>query len=92
MEKLTVDALCEMVDSVISENYEQIKHNIFCGISTDMSEGEMLTTLIMNCFSESMKRTSQLIFEVLQSAHVLQIDEKEIAKQMLKQFSSETKD
>lgn len=92
MEKLTVDSLNQMVDNIINENYDAIKHNIFCTITPDMDAEKMISTVMMNCLSETMKRTLQLSFEILQSAGILGIDEREIAKQILKQLSSEIKE
>lgn len=92
MEKLTVDALNQMVDNIINENYDAIKHNIFCTITSDMDAEKLFSTVMMNCLSETMKRTLQLNFEVLQSAGILGIDERGIAKQLLKQLSSEIED
>ena len=92
MDELTVKALDSMIENIIKENSSQIKMEILSGGNDLISADEIYSLMTFNCLSLSLKLSVQVVFEILRSQGVLQIDEREIAKLFLKHLSSEKKD
>lgn len=87
MEDLTVKALNSMVDKIMKDYQSEIEKALFSGGTEEMSKEEVFALMTVNCLSLSMKLSVQVIFDLLQSAGNLQIDEREIAKLYLKHLS-----
>lgn len=89
MENTTVDALNGMVDNFFQDNQKEITNYLFERLNDSMTTEQILPIMVANCLSLSMKLTSRFLLDLLQSGGVLQIDEREIAKQFLKCLSSD---
>lgn len=87
MEELTVKALNTMIDRIIKDNQEQIMQNLFNGGNYSMTTEEVFSLMTINCLSLSMKLSVQVVFDLLQSQGILEIDDREIAKLFLKHLS-----
>lgn len=81
--------LNSMVDKIMKDHQDEIAEALFTGGTDEMSKEKVIAIMMMNCLSLSMKLSVQVVFELLQSQGVLQIDEHEIAKLYLKHLSSE---
>lgn len=92
MEKLTVKALDEMIDQIVKDNEKAIRKNILNTADETMTKEEIFSLMVINCLSLSMKLSVQVVFEILQSQGLLEIDEREIARLYLKHLSSEKED
>lgn len=92
MENLTVKALDKVIDDIIKNNQDEIMESLFSGVSDSMQKEKIYSIMIGNCLSLSMKLTSRFLLDLLESQGVFQIDEREIAKLLLRQLSSEIKD
>lgn len=92
MEKTTIDALNKVIDEILENNRDTIKESLFKGTSDSMPYQDMFATMMLNCISQTTKISSQVVLGLLQSQGVLQLNEREIAKQLLKQLSSEIGD
>ena len=92
MEKLTVKALDEMIDQIVKDNEKAIRKNILNTADETMTKEEIFSLMVINCLSLSMKLSVQVVFEILQSQGLLEIDDREIARLYLKHLSSEKED
>ncbi len=92
MEKLTIKALDKMIDDIIKNNQDEIMESLFSGTNDSMEESKIYSIMIWNCLSLSMKLTSRFLLDLLQSQGVFEIDEREIAKLLLKHLSSDLKE
>lgn len=89
MEKTTIDALSKVIDEILENNQDAIKECLFKGTDDSMSYQDVFAAMMLNCISQTAKISSQVVLGLLQSQGVLQLNEREIAKQLLKQLSSE---
>lgn len=89
MKALTVKALDAMIDQIIKDNEKAIKENILKTADDTMTKEEIFSLMVVNCLSLSMKLSVQVVFELLQSQGILDIDEHKIAKLYLKHLSFE---
>lgn len=89
MEKLTVKALDKVIDDIIKNNQDEIMKGLLFGTDDSMETEKICSIMIWNCLSLSIKLTSRFLLDLLQSQGVLEIDEREIAKLLLKHLSSD---
>lgn len=89
MDKLTAKALNAMIDEIIAEHQEEITESILANTNENMTTEQIVSVMVANSFSLSMKLSVQLILDLLQSQGILQIDDREVAKLFLKHLSSE---
>lgn len=89
MKELTVKALDTMVDKIMTDNMESITERLFLNANDSMTTEQVVGRAITNCLSLSIKLSVQVVFELLQSQGILEIDEHEIAKLYLKHLSFE---
>lgn len=92
MERTIVDAINKLIDEIISNHFEEISTSLLAGTYEGMPKDKVFSIMIRNCLSESVKLSSQVILGLLQSEGLIQIDERETAKQLLKQLSTDLKD
>lgn len=88
MEELTVKALDEMIEQIIQNNQRDIKKNLLAGSNNSMTTEEIFALMTKNCLPLSIKLSVQIVFSLLQSQGILEIDDREIAKLFLKHLSS----
>ena len=89
MDKLTAKALNAMIDEIIAEHQEEITESILANTNENMTTEQIVSVMVANSLSLSMKLSVQLILDLLQSQGILQIDDREVAKLFLKHLSSE---
>lgn len=89
MKDLTAKALDAMIDKLMADNSEAITENLFLNTDRSMTTEQVVGYALTNCLSLSVKLSVRVIFELLQSQGVLEIDEHEIAKLYLKHLSFE---
>ena len=92
MEETTKKAIEESVRNVISTNREYITESIFDGVYDGMTQTKANAKMISNCIFLSTSLAVQVVLNLLQESNVLHLDEREIAKQLLKLLSSEIKE
>lgn len=92
MEKTTIDALNKIIDEILKNNQDKILEKLLENTDSSMSSEKLFSTMMLNCVSQSTKIAAQVVLGLFQSQGVLHLDEREIAKQLLKQLSSEIKD
>lgn len=92
MEEITAKALDLLIDETIKENGRQIKESLFANTDESMQRDDLYAVMMMNCLSASVKVSTKLILKVLKDAGVLQIDDREAAKILLKHLSSDLKE
>lgn len=92
MEKTTIDALNKIIDEILQNNRDKISEKLLENTDSSMSSEKLFATMMLNCVSQSTKIAAQVVLDLFQSQGALHLDEREIAKQLLKQLSSEIKE
>lgn len=89
MDRLTIQAIDKSIDEMLNKNQTAISQNLFNNTTESMTTEKVTALLVMNCLSLSIKISVQTILNLLQESEILEIDEHQIAKLLLKQLSSE---
>lgn len=89
MEEITVKAFDRLIDEIIKENRDQIAEGLLANTDDTMQRDNLYAAMMLNCVSVSVKVTTQIILEILKESGVIQIDDREAAKILLKHLSSD---
>ena len=89
MEEITVKAFDRLIDEIIKENRDQIAEGLLANTDDTMQRDNLYAAMMLNCVSVSVKVTTQIILEILTESGVIQIDDREAAKILLKHLSSD---
>ena len=92
MNQITAKAVNESIVQMLQDNQYAILEELTNGVDYNMSTENAYARMIMNCLSLSVKLSSQVVLGLLEEAGVIEIDERELAKLLLKQLSSELHD
>lgn len=92
MKQTTVEAIGKSVENIIKNNQDEITHNLLAGANESMSMETVTAIMVRNCLAQSIKLSVQMVLKILQDSGVLELDERQIAKILLKQLSSEIED
>lgn len=92
MEEITAKAFDWLIDEIIKENRDQIAEGLLANTDDTMQRDNLYAAMMLNCVSVSAKVTTQIILEVLKESGVIQIDDREAAKILLKHLSSDLRE
>lgn len=92
MEEITVKAFDRLIDEIIKENRDQIAEGLLANTDDTMQRDNLYAAMMLNCVSVSVKVTTQIILEILTESGVIQIDDREAAKILLKRLSSDLRE
>ena len=88
MEQTTLRAIEASVYDVVRKNHDNIAEKLLNGTTHEMSEQTLTTTMISNCVCVSTALAVQVMLGLLQECQILDIDEHQLAKMLLKHLSS----
>lgn len=92
MEEITAKAFDRLIDEIIKENRDQIAEGLIANTDDSMQRDNLYAAMMLNCVSVSVKVTTQIILEILTESGVIQIDDREAAKILLKRLSSDLRE
>lgn len=89
MERTTRDIILRMVENSVKNQEDKILEELFKNISDQDSLEQLTSKAIRNCLELSISLSVQTVMDILIDSDVVDLDERKLAKILLKHLSSQ---
>lgn len=89
MELTTRDIILKMVENSVKNQEDKILEELFKNISDQDSLEQLTSKAIRNCLELSVSLSVQTVMDILIDSDVVDLDERKLAKLLLKHLSSQ---